>query len=102
MSSHGDGWLDDPANVKKLLRVFYVLCGVVLLSEFLIHKHGEHELESLPFFHGAYGFLGIVILVFVSVGLRKIVLRPESYYGDEPEAAGDGSTADGEGEDVHG
>jgi len=95
MSSHGDGWLDKPENVSKLLRVFYVLCGVVLLAEFAIHKHGEHELESWPFFHGIYGFVGIVILVFISVGLRKVVLRPESYYGDEVEAAEPAEPDDG-------
>ncbi len=82
MAAHGDGELDDPKRVTLLLRVFYAACGVVLLSEFLIHKHGEHPLEETPFFHGWYGFLAIVVLVLVSVGLRKVVLRPEDYYGD--------------------
>jgi len=95
MAAHGEGWLDDPRNVKKLLRAFYVLCGVVLVAEFAIHKHGEHPWEELPFFHGAYGFLAIVVLVFLSIGLRKLVLRPPDYYGAAdvdpaaPSASGD-------------
>lgn len=99
MAAHGDGWLDDPKNVNKLLRVFYVLCGAVLLAEFPIHKHGEHAAEELPFFHGAYGFLAIVVLVLLSIGLRKVVLRPEDYYGDG-DGGGDGDPAAEDGEEA--
>lgn len=80
MSAHGNGWLDDPRNVNRLLRVFYVLCGAVLLLELVIHKHAEHPAESWFGFHGVYGFVGIVVLVLLSKALRRLVLRREDYY----------------------
>ena len=43
---HGDGWLDKPRNVKLLMGVFYVLCAVTILAEFVIHKHPEHPIEK--------------------------------------------------------
>ena len=48
-------WLDKPENVKKFLTVFYVICGLSLVVELLIHKHTEHDAEKLFGFHGIYG-----------------------------------------------
>ncbi len=82
MSDHGQGggWLDDPRNVDRLLRVFYVLCALTIAAELLIHKHAEHPAESWFGFHGLYGFAGIVVLVLLSKLLRRLVMRSEDYY----------------------
>ena len=40
-------FFDDPGNVKKVLRVFYVICAALLLADFVIHRHVYHELEGL-------------------------------------------------------
>ena len=54
-------WLDDPANVKKLIRGLYWLCGLVIGIDIIFtlfwHKHAIfkedvslHTLETLPHF----------------------------------------------------
>ena len=56
-------WLDDPQNVKKIIRGFYWLCGLVIVVDLIFsvvwHKHAIfkqeeslHTLETLPAFYG--------------------------------------------------
>ena len=73
-------FLDDPRNVKRLLFGFYFLCGLSVVAEFFIHRHVDHPWEALFSFYPIYGFLGIVILVMLSIVLRKLVMRGEDYY----------------------
>lgn len=82
------GWLDEPANVEKLLKVLYVLCAGLIVADFLYHKHGHFDFEDWPLFNAVYGFVSFVFIVFAAVGLRKLIARPEDYYEEqvEPEA----------------
>ncbi len=80
MTDERKRWLDSPGNVTWLLRVFYVLCALLLASELLFHKHTELEVESWFGFFGLYGFVGIVLLVLLARLLRKVVMRSEDYY----------------------
>jgi len=73
-------FLDNPRNVKRLLYGFYVLCALSLGAELFITRYVEHPWEKLFGFYPIYGFLGIVILVMLSVVLRKLVMRGENYY----------------------
>lgn len=73
-------WLDDPANTRKVYIGLWVACVVVMLLDFLYHKHVHYRFEELPGFFSFYGFLGCVGLIFASIGLRKIVMRDEDYY----------------------
>ena len=91
-----DRWLDDPLNVRKLIRGFYWLCAIVILIDLIFslgwHKHAAftedisvHSLETLPAFYGVYGFLACVGLVSVSKLMRefagkKILMRDEDYW----------------------
>jgi len=89
-------WLDDPDNVRKIIRGFYWLCGLVIVADVVFtvgwHKHaafGEdsnlHSLETLPAFYGIYGFLACVGLVYVSKLMRdwkgkKTLMREQDYW----------------------
>ena len=82
-------WLDDPANIKKLIRAFLVLCGLLLIIGFVFQFFGEHDghgherifaAEGWFIFYPLYGFLAYVALVFLSKGLRKVLMRDEDYY----------------------
>ena len=68
-------WLDQPANVKRIIHGFYWLCGLVILADIIFslvwHKHAIfkedvslHSYETLPAFYGIYGFLACVGLVY--------------------------------------
>ena len=54
MSGHGHhkvkepvGWMDKPETVKRLFMIFYVICGVLFLSEFiLMGTENAHPLEE--------------------------------------------------------
>ncbi|MCC2604947.1 hypothetical protein [Planctobacterium marinum] len=71
---------DDPNKVKRLLKVFYVGCAMLLLLDFVLHRHTEHPWEWLPGFYPLYGFVGCVVLVLVAKWMRLAVMRDEDYY----------------------
>ena len=73
-------FLDNPRNIKRLLVAFYIACALSVGAEFLVHRHVDHPWEALFSFYPIYGFLGIVILVMLSIVLRKLVMREETYY----------------------
>jgi hypothetical protein len=74
------GAWDKKRNVDLLLRVLYALCLVFAGADLFVNRHSEHPWEHVLAFYPLYGFVGIVILVLVAKGLRKIVMRPEDYY----------------------
>lgn len=73
-------WLDHPGNVRLILRTLYVLCAILVIVDFVIHRHVYHPWENLPAFYPIYGFVGIVVLVLVAKQLRRVVMRDEDYY----------------------
>ena len=71
---------DKPENVRRLLRILYLACALLLVLDLIIHRHVIHAWESLWGFYGFYGFLACVGLVLTAKLLRKILKRPEDYY----------------------
>ena len=76
-------FFDHPGNVKKVLRVFYVICAGLLLADFVVHRHVVHDWEGLPVFYALYGFVACVLLVLIAKEMRKLLMRGEDYYDDE-------------------
>jgi cytochrome c oxidase subunit IV len=75
-------YFDKPENVQKILRVFYVICGLLFAADFVIHRHVYHSWENLPGFYAIYGFVACVVLVLIAVEMRKVLMRSEDYYED--------------------
>ncbi len=75
---------DNPDNVKRLLRVFYASLVVLVLLDFVIHKHAAFPWEGRFGFFATYGFVSCVALIFIAKGLRRLIRRDEDYY-DRPE-----------------
>jgi len=89
-------WLDQPGNVKKIIRWFYGLCAMIILADLIFslgwHKHAAlsadsalHSVETFPAFYGVYGFLACFGLVYVSKLMRgwkgkNILMREEDYW----------------------
>ena len=71
---------DNPKNVKRLLYIVYACCAVLVLLEFVIHRHIYHSLEELFGFYPIYGFVGCVVLVLVAKWMRTFLMRDEDYY----------------------
>jgi hypothetical protein len=75
--------LERKANVTKVAWALYIVCAVVILLDFPIHRHADTSFDGNFGFYGAYGFVGSVLLVLVAKYiLRRIVKRPEGYYDD--------------------
>ena len=85
---HGDNippgeeprFLDKEENVRKVLWVFYALCAILFLGDFVYDRYTYHPWENLWGFYPLYGFAGIVVLVLLAKQLRKVVMRDEDYY----------------------
>ncbi len=74
---------DDPKNIKRLLNIFYLCCAVLVVLDFVIHRHIGHDWENLWAFYPIYGFVGCVVLVVIASWMRTFLMRAEDYY-DKP------------------
>jgi len=84
MSEHhdSDGWFDKPENVSKMLKVFYGICVLLVIADFIVHRHIYHSWENAPAFYAIYGFVGCSILVFIAKWMRTFLMRGEDYYDE--------------------
>ena len=73
-------FFDKQKNIDLFLRVFYVICVILFVADFFIHRHVSITWEEMPTFYASYGFIACVVLVLVAKGLRKLVMRREDYY----------------------
>ncbi|MFP3911424.1 MAG: hypothetical protein ACLFUT_05050 [Desulfobacteraceae bacterium] len=72
---------DNPRNVKRLLRTFYISLLVLLAVDFFVHKHPHFAWETWPEFYAVFGFVACVVLVVAAkYVLRPLVKRREDYY----------------------
>ena len=80
-ASKGDSsWLDRSENVTKIYRGLIALCALLVVAGFFVDGHGELAILHFPAFYGIFGFIAFVFIVFVGIGLRKLVMRDEDYY----------------------
>ena len=82
MSDERRRFLDNPRNVRWIIRALYGLCLLLVAAEFVVHRHIEHPFETLFGFHALYGLVACVILVLAARELRKIVMRRDDHYDD--------------------
>tara|TARA_R110002167_G_scaffold214068_3_gene418821 strand:- start:128397 stop:128732 length:336 start_codon:yes stop_codon:yes gene_type:complete len=80
MKNEKDHLFDDPKNVKRVLYILYGCCALLLILDFVIHRHVMHSWENLWGFYPLYGFVGCVILVLVATWMRTFLIRDEDYY----------------------
>lgn len=75
-------FFDNPANVKRLLIGFYIICAILVILDFVIHRHTGFSWEKIPAFYAIYGFVACVVLVVLAKEMRKFVMRKEDYYDE--------------------
>ena len=74
------GFFDKPENISKMLKVFYVICALLVVADFIVHRHIYHSWENIPAFYAIYGFVGCSLLVFIAKWMRTFLMREEDYY----------------------
>ena len=80
MTTDSHGWADRPDNRKLVRRVLYVACALLVIADFVVHRHISTDMERIPAFYALYGFVALVGVVMAAKGLRRIVRRDEDYY----------------------
>ena len=75
-------FFDKPENIRKVLKVFYVICALLVVIDFIVHRHIYHDWENIPAFYAIYGFIGCVVLVLIAKEMRKFLMRKEDYYDE--------------------
>ena len=73
---------DNPRNVDRLLKGLYAICIILIIADFIIHRHTTMAWEKIPAFYAVYGFTACVVLVVVAKMMRKVVMRKENYYDE--------------------
>ena len=68
-------FFDKPSNIKKMLNIFYVICGLLVVADFIVHRHIYHSWENIPAFYALYGSGGCVLLVVIAKEMRKVLMR---------------------------
>ncbi|RTR39998.1 hypothetical protein EKG38_04435 [Shewanella canadensis] len=71
---------DNPKNTKRVLHLLYACCALLVVLDFVIHRHVYHSWENLPAFYPIYGFVGCVVLVVIARWMRTFLMRSEDYY----------------------
>ncbi|MCK5498189.1 MAG: hypothetical protein KAI77_03260 [Gammaproteobacteria bacterium] len=82
MSNGKEHYFDKPENVNFVLRIFYAVCGLLLITDIFYHRHVIHSLEDIFGFYTLYGFVACVALVRIATYMRKVIMRDEDYYDD--------------------
>jgi len=75
-------FFDRPENIRRMLKGFYALCILLVLLDFVVHRHIGFGWEKIPAFYAIYGFIACVVLVVLAKIMRKYVMRKEDYYND--------------------
>ena len=71
---------DNPRNVSILIRSLCIICFLLVVLDFILHRHVMHEWEHLTGFYAIFGFAAYVGIVIGAKQLRKLVMRKEDYY----------------------
>lgn len=73
-------FFEEPKQIRRIVRLLIVCCILLFALDAVIHRHTSHPWETMFGFYAVYGFVSCVILVVLAKELRKILMRPESYY----------------------
>ena len=76
-------WLDEPANIRKIVIALGVVCVGLLLADLFYEKHPHYAMDSLFGFYAIYGFVVCVGLVLAAKVMRIVLMRDENYYDSD-------------------
>ncbi|NOY72340.1 MAG: hypothetical protein GXP14_08180 [Gammaproteobacteria bacterium] len=80
--NHKEHLFDKPENVERLLKGFYAICILLVIADFVVHRHVSLSWEEIPAFYALYGFIACVVLVVIAKAMRKVIMRKEDYYDE--------------------
>ena len=75
---------DNPRNVRRVVRALVGACVILTGLDLVVHRHVSHPWEAMFGFYAVYGFVACVLLVLLAKEMRKLLIRKEDYYDEEP------------------
>ena len=73
------------AKVHVVVIVLGAICAALVAADLFYDKAGHFDFERVVGFHALYGFFSYVGLVLVAKELRRVLMRPETWYEpDDP------------------
>lgn len=75
-------WTDGPRAIIGIIVVIGLICAALAGSDLLLHRHVNYDVEETPFIYGLFGFVVYAVIVFLAKGLRRLISRPEDFYGE--------------------
>lgn len=76
-------WTDRPRAILGVIVVIGLICAGLASFDLLYHRHVYFEVEQTTFIYGVFGFIIYAVIVFLAKGLRRLISRPEDYYGPQ-------------------
>jgi len=76
-------WVDRPGSGTKIFWALVGVCGALLLADLTLDRYGKFNLEGLPGFYGVFGFIAFTMVILGAKTLRRLIKRPEDYYGNK-------------------
>lgn len=73
-------WADSTDAVERVILGLGILCLVLFVLDFIVHRHAYAPGEGLPGFYAVVGFGAFTLIVLGAKQLRKLILRNEQYY----------------------
>ena len=64
----------------KINSIVLFICILLLLLEFVGHRHGEFHIESFLFFPAIFGYVSCIVIFKIGVSLRSFLMKDEDYY----------------------
>ncbi len=74
-------WFDHPKNRKLLWILLWSVCGLSVVAEFFIHRHGHFEpVDSWMPFYAVLGFVACALSILIAKVLGFVLKKKEDYY----------------------
>ncbi len=67
-------------NLRRILKIFYAVCILSLILDFIIYRDHNQPWEWILFFYCIFGFVACVVLVLFAKVMRVYLMRSENYY----------------------
>ena len=73
-------WADSTSSVERVIFWLAMLCVLLFVLDFIVHRHAYAPGEGLPGFYAVVGFVAFTLIVLGASQLRRLILRNERYY----------------------
>jgi hypothetical protein len=73
-------FFDKPENIKRLWIMLYAICGLLIISDLMTHRHAYFGFDSFFGFYALLGFVSCAALILFSKLVGLLLKVKENYY----------------------